>query len=343
MALKKADSVMELANLYFIYGEEDLLVERSLGRLKSLFSREADPDFNMRVMSVPETGAQDIIEAAQTVPLLSSRRLVIVRDVDRLNKKEQAKLAEYVEMDNPETTLVLVARSPGHSESSQLKKIESSPLFKVVSRKGQVVRLKLGGRGKQAGLDSWVTDEFKKRGKRIEPDARELLLTKAGTGLRELADAVERVCLYSSDEKVVGREAVSEAVAPLAEQGVFEFVDAVAGRRRDLSLYLLDKLVMQGESPERLFNLLVRQFRLLARTKALVDSGSASELASRLGVHPFVAKKCLEQSKRFSADRLRHSFGELRKAQVELRTSSFLGEREYESLVLEKLVSRIIG
>lgn len=342
MPKKRADSIEELGTLYFIYGEEELLAERLLSRLKDLFAREADPDFNMRIMQVTESSAEDIIEAAETVPLLSSRRLVIVRDVDRLNRKEQEKLAAYVKGDNPDTTLVLVARFHTPPDSSAVKKVESSPLFKAASKKGQVVLVSLG-RGRQAGLDTYVSDEFKKRGKKLDADARSLLITKAGGNLRDLADAVERVCLFCGDEKVVGLDMVEQAVSPLAEQGVFEFVDAVAGRRRDLSLYLLDRLLMQGESPERLFSMLLRQFRLLARTKAIIDSGSREDVASRLGVHPFVAKKCLEQSRRFSADRLRHAFGELKNAQVEMRTTSFMDDREYESYVLEKLVSKIIG
>jgi len=342
LAKKKADSIEELGNLYFIYGEEELLAERLLARLKELFSKEADPDFNMTVMTVPESSAEDIIEAAETVPLLSSRRLVIVREVDRLNRKEQEKLAAYVKGDNPDTTLVLVARFHSPPDSSAVKKVEASSLFKAASQKGKAVHVTLG-RGRQAGLDTYVSDEFKKRGKRIEADARSLLIEKAGGNLRDLSDAVERVCLFTSSDKVIGCEAVEQAVSPLAEQGIFDFVDAVAGRRRDVSLYLLDRLLMQGESPERLFSMLLRQFRLLARTRAIMDSGSREDVASRLGVHPYVAKKCLEQSRRFSADRLRHTFGVLRDAQVEMRTTKFMDDKEYDSYVLEKLVSRIIG
>jgi hypothetical protein len=33
----------------------------------------------------------------------------------------------------------------------------------------------------------------------------------------------------------------------------------------------------------------------------------------------------------------------LKNAQVEMRTTSFMDDREYESYVLEKLVSKIIG
>ncbi len=347
MAKKRVEAIGDLENVYYIYGDEELLVEQALARLKSLFAAEADADFNIETISAPDAGAGRVIDSAETMPLMADRRLVIARDVDRLGRKEQQAIAAYLERPNPATTIVLVASVPtagGPRDSNALKKVEASPLYKkAVEVGGQSLKFTLGARGRQKKVEDWVGDEFKRRGKRLEPQARDMLIKMVGRELRDLGDAVERVCLYAADSNTINAGDVAKVVVPAAEQGVFEFVDAVADRRRDLSLYLLNRLVMQGESPHRIFSLLLRQFRLIARCKSLSHDHEYGQIASILGIPPFLVGKCLKQSAKFSPERLRSAFGEFRRTQLEMHSTRYLGEREYLSAMLEMLIVRIIG
>jgi len=346
MSPKRIESIRELKSVYLLYGDEELLMDEALKRLKDLMSSEVDPDFNLEVLDASEAGLERIIDSAETIPLLSARRLVIVREYDRLTRKEQQELASYLETQNPETTLVLVAhftRAGEARDSGSVKRIESSVLYKKVREVGEVLKFSLGTRGRQEKLNSWVGEQFKKRGKKLDPAARALLFGKVGIELRDLEDAIERICLFSSDAGVIGTAEVEQVAEPVAAQGVFEFVDSVADRRRDISLYLLNRLMRQGESPYRLYSLLLRQFRLIARVKALSADHDYPSIASRVGIPPFLVSKCLQQAKRFSAERLRSIFLEFKKAQVELHSSRYLGENEYQGSVLEMMVVKIIG
>jgi hypothetical protein len=62
-----------------------------------------------------------------------------------------------------------------------------------------------------------------------------------------------------------------------------------------------------------------------------------------LGIPPFLVGKCLKQSSRFSPERLRSAFGEFKRAQVEMHSNRYLGEREYQGTMLEMLIVKIIG
>lgn len=347
MPRKRVDTIEDLKAVYFIYGDEELLVEQALRRLKDLFAGQADADFNMESINADETGAEHVIDSAETIPLMASRRLVIARNVDKLSRKEQDVIAAYLERPNAATTLVLVAKVPEAGErrdSNVIKKVESNALFKkAIAAGAEPLKLSWAPRGRQKKVEDWVTDEFKRRGKKIDRDARDMLLERVGRELRDLGDAVERVCLYAADTDLVGVEEVEKVVVPAAEQGVFELIDAVADRRRDLSLYLLNKLVRQGESPHRIFSLLLRQFRLIARCKSLSHDHEYGQIASVLAIPPFLVGKCLKQSSKFSSERLRSAFGEFKVAQVELHSNRYLGEKEYQTAILEMLIVKIIG
>lgn len=347
MAKKRVETIEDLKDVYYIYGDEELLVEQAIRRLKNLFASQADADFNMEVLDTANVGAESIVDAAETMPLMASKRLVIVRGADRLARKEQETLGKYLDRPNPATTLVLVAgtqSSGGQRDANSMKKVEGSALFKkTVSVGGESLKFTMGARGRQAHVEDWVSDEFARRGKRIEPQARDVLVERVGKELRDLEDAVERICLYAADIEVIRAEDVVKVVVPAAEQGVFELIDAVADRRRDMSLYLLNRLVMQGESPHRIFSLLLRQFRLIARCKSLSRDCEYGQVASILGIPPFLVGKCMKQSARFSSERLRSAFGEFKKTQVELHSNRYLGEKEYQGAMIEMLIVRIIG
>jgi DNA polymerase-3 subunit delta len=344
---KRVDTIEDLKSVYFVYGDEELLVEQALTRLKNLFAAEADADFNMEVINATDAGAEHVVDSAETLPLMATRRLVIARNVDKLGKKEQDLIAAYLERPNPATTLVLVASVPGageHRDSNIIKKVEGSALFKrAAAAGGEPLKFSWAPRGRQKKVEDWVTDEFKRRGKKIDREARDLLVEKVGRELRGLGDAIERVCLYAADTDTVGAEEVEKVVVPAAEQGVFELIDAVADRRRDLSLYLLNRLLRQGESPQRIFSLLLRQFRLIARCKSMAHDHEYGEIASVLGIPPFLVGKCLKQSSKFSSERLRSAFGEFKRAQVEMHSNRYLGEKEYQGAILEMLIVKIIG
>jgi DNA polymerase III subunit delta len=343
---KKAESLEELKNTYFIYGDEELMVSKSLARLRGLMEQETDAELSLVEIDASDAGAVGILDAAETIPMLSSRRLVVVRNADRLSKRDQEVLSSYLDNPNPLSTIVLVAKIPQGSEEKSrysLKKVEGSILFKKAGAVGQVMKYSLGKRGRRQKITDWVSEAFANRGKKVDGEARDLLLGMVGSELRELEDAVERVCLYCADRDRVSVQDVRNVVVPSAELGIFELIDSVADRRRDLSLYQLNRLIRQGESQQRIFNLLLRQFRLIARAKALGRDQDFSQIAPILGVPPFVAGKCLRQSKRFSPERLRSAFGEFKKAQIQLHSSGYLPERDYQSTILETLITRIIG
>ena len=114
----------------------------------------------------------------------------------------------------------------------------------------------------------------------------------------------------------------------------------MADRRRDLSLYLFNRLQRQGESPYRMFSLLLRQFRLISRVKALAADHDYPEIASRGRDNPpFLVTKVHLSGAEIFAERLRISiFLELKKAQVELHSSRYMDEGDYQGWILERLI-----
>lgn len=75
-------------------------------------------------------------------------------------------------------------------------------------------------------------------------------------------------------------------------------------QRKALDLYY-DLLALK-EPPMRILFLMIRQYRILNQVKGLLKAGyERKEIASKAGLHPFVAGKYMEQARHFETAVLR--------------------------------------
>jgi DNA polymerase-3 subunit delta len=97
---------------------------------------------------------------------------------------------------------------------------------------------------------------------------------------------------------------------------------------------LLARLLASREEPLRLLALLARHYRQLLAARIELHRGAGeAELAARLGVHPFVAKKLAAQCGRFAGAELESALARLARADLDLKSS-----RRPADLVLEEAV-----
>lgn len=340
----KSIKIEDLKPIYFLYGDEEFLMEESLSRLKEAFRSAEEGELRVDEFDAVEDEIDAVIDSAETVTMSGGRRLVILRNVTMLTAAGQKKLIQYMRSPNSSTVFVMIAHFPDPQDQNPRKtiaKIESSQIFKVASVACEIVRFSLGRTGAKIPLEVWVTERFRQRGKRIKSEAVALLVERTGDNLREISGSIDRICLYAGDTKQIDIELIEMLTTSTANKGIFELVDAVANRRKDLALNTLNRIMDQSENAERVFNLLLRQFRLISRVKNLSRKMSPKDIGERLKIQPFLVSKCLEQSRKFSAGRLASLFEEFKRASGELHSGRYLPESEYETHVLEILISRI--
>ena len=92
--------------LYLFAGEEQYLQERAL-RLLSDTLDEAGRVFNFSVFSIGERSAGGkvtawtAIETANQMPMMSARRIVVIRDFDKIKEDENELVLEYLKRPRP--------------------------------------------------------------------------------------------------------------------------------------------------------------------------------------------------------------------------------------------------
>jgi len=91
----------DLYPVYLFYGPEDFLMEEEIERLleKTLSSKERG--LNFHVFSAEENSAQEIAQTAQTLPMFSRYRFVLVKEADQLEEDQVNALLRYIENPSP--------------------------------------------------------------------------------------------------------------------------------------------------------------------------------------------------------------------------------------------------
>ncbi len=159
-----------------------------------------------------------------------------------------------------------------------------------------------------AEASQWVTGELKKAGLRITGDAMDSLILAVGRSLGRLEKEIEKIRLYMKAEEAPGRGAhtvtdgvVAACVSEDPEKNAFAFIDAVAAKNPTLALSEFWDLKSRATNPIMLLSMISSHFGLMWRAKEAAEKGvPQSALGKTLGVHPYPARKALQQSGRWT-------------------------------------------
>lgn len=313
----------DIGPLYYVYGDEPYLVERGV---KRLLERAVSPDFrefNLTVFYGGEAKGDEIIEAAQTLPMFAERRVVLVRKSGALSAAALEMLAGYVQDPVPSTCLVF-----------QGEKIDQRKKFFVELKKnGSLVEYK---RPYENQLGPFIREEAAAHGKRLEPAAIELLAYFVGNNLQDLATQVEKIALYVGSREHVRVDDVKAVASDTKVDSVFDLANALGEKNLDKALRTLQTILRDGEAPLMVLAMMTRHFRQLWRVRELVDRKVPSqEISKAAGIHPYFIRGVMAQAGGYAPSAFRTIFERFFATDLALKTSGGKAVDLLERLVMD--------
>ena len=199
--------------VYYLFGEDDFLKEQKTRELLEVAVEPATRDFNLEIRRAGELDPEALDALLSTPPMLAERRVVVLREVDKLKKSARTLLDRYLAQPANDTVLVLVAPSGVKSDkalSAHATAIEFAPLT--------------GDR-----LPRWVAYHAQHTlGRTITPEAVTLLIEAVGGDLAQLAVELEKLASYSTE--VIDEHAVADVVGVRRGESLGDLLDAVAAK-----------------------------------------------------------------------------------------------------------------
>jgi DNA polymerase-3 subunit delta len=303
-----------------IIGEEDFLADQALADLvgRTLSSEEQRLNLDLLDGGMP---VADLLTRLDTAPFFGPARVVVVRRLEAAREADHEALIAYLERGDSPSIGIFLARDLDRRRR----------LFSTFKRVGAVIEVRpLSARD----LPAWVVARFAVYGKRPEPAAVGALVTLAGTHLRDLDHEVAKVCAYVGDPTQVTRADVEAIATRVGEASIFTLADALGNGDAPAALGALHEILATHE-PLQVLYMVARQFRLILRAHTLAGRGGGAVTAERLGVHPFVARKIVEQARGYRPEQFPRIFAALEAADRAIKTGT------PARLVLEMLFVRL--
>jgi DNA polymerase-3 subunit delta len=231
--------------LYLILGEDE--VEKSaLARAFGELVEEGLRAFNVERLYGADTAPSEVVRAARTLPMMASRRIVVVLQAEKLlvprrdtedARRELEQLEEYFRSPERQTTLVCVAGAVDRRGRAA----------KLLLQKASVVECGVLRDARDA--ERWVRAHLDRSGMKVEPAAVRLLVERAGIDLPRLRGDLERAMLYAAGQPRMTADDVRAVVGPATLQDAWAIRSAIERRSAGSALRELALLLDSGAVP----------------------------------------------------------------------------------------------
>jgi DNA polymerase-3 subunit delta len=328
----------EIANLYLFFGVERYLLDSALERLTEAVFQGEKNDFDYESVDARELAMDEIINLAETFPVFSPKRLLLVKGMDFSGVKVRRKdadqqeqtanegeeiLMEYLQNPNPATVLTLIA---GEAVDKRRK------IYKTFLKAGEVVEL---NPLQETELRKWIQVKFKEAGFIVGKGETDYLLKTCGSNLFKLQQEIEKCVLFSQGGEI-SIEAMEKVVNPAVETSIFTLVDCIGEKNTRGALREVQEILKNGEQPLKVLAMIGRQIRLLRETKVLLLQGyNSSSIANVLEQHPYVIKKVIKQAANFTTVFLDSAWQKLVETDHAIKTGRYKAETAIELLIIQ--------
>ena len=312
---------------YLITGDDESLMLSAIGDLTKKLVGDNDRSLMVDDFDGDDYEVRAVVDAAQTSPFLTDRRVVVARGVGRFTADDLASLVAYLDDPLPTTDLVLVAGG-GRIAKALTDALKGAKATTIGS----------AAPSRASERSGWFDEQIKSTGLKLDPQATKLLATWLGEDAGRLQGILDTLHSAYGDDKKLTVADVSPFMGDAGGIPPWDLTDAIDRGDTTVSLQLLHRMIRAGDRhPLAVMSILHTHYSKLL---SLDGSGARDELsaAAAMGIKPgFPAKKALDQYRKMGGGAVTRAVGLLAQADLDLR-----GAKEWpEELVMEVLVARL--
>jgi DNA polymerase III subunit delta len=333
-----------LKPVYLIVGSDRPKVRRAVQKLRRRVVAESGSDINVASFEVESNrtaaALREVVDAAASPGFALGTRLLLVFDAHHFKAKERKELIAYIQDPMPGTTLALEAEKWARDDA----------LYRAVAKAGDVLSYDLP---KKYEMTGWVRERAAARRLPMSAAVARHLLDVCGEDPQHserLAAEIEKLAVYCGGVEA-SVEDVDAVCIPDDEAKIFDLMDAVGHRDRTRAFELLEAIFAAGDPKDDAARIVYGLLRHVRKLEEAWDLGASDQgtAAKQLGVHPFTAKKLLEQRRNFDRRCFDKAYRALAVAETGMRgrapatLETASGVNHSDRLVLELALARLLS
>lgn len=291
-----------LKDSYLLIGEETFLIEEQLSAVRALMGEGSS--MNTASYHAQEIRRiEEIISLCNTLPFLSDRRLIIIRNIHKLLSKDLDGVLAYLRNPCGSTTLILTIEGVREEKKVMKKLAPGLEILHFDSFKGK-------------DLIDWILSRARVCRKTMDKDAAYLLAEATGGNIWFISSEIEKISLFIGNRPSITIHDVEHLVMRSGEPPVFAFLDSLFDKKKDVA-YKLCELEGAGIAELEVVSRIEKQAVLHYQILCTGRSKGAD-------VHPYVEKKIVSRKSLWSARQLLSLLGQMRRVEQAIKSGRSL-------------------
>ncbi|MCS7086610.1 MAG: DNA polymerase III subunit delta [Bacteroidia bacterium] len=324
----------KFAASYCFYGEEPYLMDRLVEALTETAIPAGLRDFNFEVVYGPDVTAREVTARARAYPTMAPRRVVVLKEAQRMRKEEREKLNAYLENPSPATVFVMIFQQKQSPFNLQTK------TGKAIAQKVRFFESAMLYENEAA---RWVEARLRERRMQITPEALTIFVQSVGVGLYSLENEIQKIFLHFAGREnvVLDKETIYDFVSLDKDYNVFELMDRLGERDAPRAHRIVHRMMsnVKDHPPVALTVQLFSFYRNLAMLKQQRIE-KEKDVAEALKIHPFLARRYVNALKLYSLARIHQNLEYI--AEADLALKGITPTRMGEAAVVKTLVYNLL-
>lgn len=292
----------QVGECYLFEGAEEYIKQQALKQLCSKLLPAGLEEMNLTDLTDPDPDT--LISAAETLPFMADKRVVVVRECSLITSGRKAEdekkaevITEYIGRVPPSTCLVFYVKGKADGRKK---------LYTLLKKKNAIVDFSPMN---DIECADWARRAMRRMGKNLSSEAAGQLVFTVGRDAALLRQEMEKLASYLDERTDVTGADIDAVCTRSTECTVFQMVDAQVAGNNDAAFALLRDMVRMGESRIGILAMLLRQYRILYHMRCLLEERTPQNAqASLLGIPPFSVARTQQQARRFDKERLRAAY-----------------------------------
>lgn len=301
----------QLKDVYLFYGDEIYLIDFCIEKIKDKYISPSLETLNYINMDGKETMVSDIVNASETLPFMSEKKIVIVNDPPWFKASGKSEdldeLINYIKRPSASTSLIIIIRSETVDKRKKMVK-------EIKKKDGLIEFSKIKGQD----INKWVEKHFRKEKKIISNKELNYFVEMTGyldsnsnKTLYDVENEIEKVCNYLGERNTVEVADIENVLIKSLHSNIFALVDSIGEMNYAKGISLFNEMTLNNEPHQLIIHMITRQFRLLLMAKLLHQKGySIGNIAKKMAVPSFVGRKLINQSNNFSVEELKEGLNQ---------------------------------
>jgi len=330
-------------NVFLFYGEDSYSSYENLKRWEKEFIKKYG-DTNIEILDGKTLDPSEFETNIGTMPFLSEKRLVIIKNFFKKEKKKkteaeaqkkeadseiQKRIAKSLDKDQEFSIIVFYETETPDKRTSLYKKIL------------EIGEIKEFPALTENAVTKWILEKAAQKEIKISYQNSSYLGTQCGLDLWTISNELSKLETFS-DKKEITKDMIDSLVTPSLSASIFKLTDAIANKSLREALKTFKTLIDSEEEATMIFFMIVRHFRILIQVFDLLSKKEPPfSITKKLKQHPFVIQNMSKQAKNFTLESLESIYQKLLKIDKNFKTGvikSFQGDTNELELAIEKLI-----